>query len=122
MNKHHFFKNLFYVILYGVIATLFNFILIFGFSLLLKHAGSIYYPGGNLSQLTTFSIAIYAACISSKDSALVLSFLDFKRTPKLYSILFGECIYPPITNRDPQRSHSVLLAEGCQPASRGGRE
>ena len=26
MNKHHFFKNFFYVILYGIIATFFNFI------------------------------------------------------------------------------------------------
>jgi sodium/hydrogen exchanger-like protein 6/7/sodium/hydrogen exchanger 8 len=92
MNKHHFFKNFFYVILYGVIATFFNFILVTLFSLLLVDAGRNIHPGGNLSELSTYSVIFYAACISSKDSGLVLTLLNFKKRPKLYSILFGERI------------------------------
>lgn len=37
-----------------------------------------------------FSTMLYSAAITSKDSAVSLSVLEFDHTPKLHSIIFGE--------------------------------
>ena len=45
----------------------------------------------NNSTYLVNNLLYYAACITSKDSSVVLSILKFDHHPKLYSILLGEC-------------------------------
>lgn len=113
MNKHHFFKNFFYVVLYGGFATMLNFIYIALMTIFISEAIKPH-DFGLWSYLTNYSMIFYSACISSKDSTLVLLLLNFKKRPKLFSIMFGECITISYEVRDDQRFGSVFAAEGSE--------
>ncbi|CAD8054260.1 unnamed protein product [Paramecium primaurelia] len=97
LNKQHFMKNFFYVILYGIFGTIFNFIILGALTYSVTNSKTFWVPPNQNNQDDTFSNStyaqiFYASCISSKDSAVSLSVLEFEHAPKLHSIIFGEQI------------------------------
>ena len=97
MDKKHFMKNLFYIILYGVFGSFLNFIFVGLLTWAYYYIMIIYFnqklDDQPYHQTITFNILVYSVIISSKDSNVIRSILKFSEHPKLSSILFGECIY-----------------------------
>lgn len=56
MNKHQFFKNFFYVVLYGIVATILYFMIVAGLTYLLRELGTL-----SSHDLTTTDL-IHADC------------------------------------------------------------
>ncbi|CAK72458.1 unnamed protein product (macronuclear) [Paramecium tetraurelia] len=97
LNKQHFMKNFFYVVLYGIFGTIFNFIVLAALNYSITNTTIFWIPPSKDSQNNTpinsrYASTFYSACISSKDSAVSLSVLEFEHAPKLHSIIFGEQI------------------------------
>ncbi|CAD8051472.1 unnamed protein product [Paramecium sonneborni] len=97
LNKQHFMKNFFYVILYGIFGTIFNFVILASLNYSLTNTNIFWVQPSNSSlndsmNNSLYAQAFYSSCITSKDSAVSLSVLEFEHAPKLHSIIFGEQI------------------------------
>ncbi|CAD8045777.1 unnamed protein product [Paramecium primaurelia] len=97
LNKQHFMKNFFYVVMYGIFGTIFNFIVLAALNYSITNTNIFWIPPQIDSQNNNpgnsrYASIFYSACISSKDSAVSLSVLEFEHAPKLHSIIFGEQI------------------------------
>ncbi|CAD8191995.1 unnamed protein product [Paramecium pentaurelia] len=94
LNKQHFMKNYFYVLIYGIFGTIIQFLLSFSFTYSLTNSNILWYPPQNSTDENEsfYSQMFFSACITSKDSAVSLSVLEFEHAPKLHSIIFGEQI------------------------------
>ncbi|CAK71373.1 unnamed protein product (macronuclear) [Paramecium tetraurelia] len=97
LNKQHFMKNFFYVVLYGIFGTIFNFMILAALTYSLTNTSIFWVPPNSTNvndtaSNSTYAQVFYSSCISSKDSAVSLSVLEFEHAPKLHSIIFGEQI------------------------------
>ncbi|CAK87874.1 unnamed protein product (macronuclear) [Paramecium tetraurelia] len=94
LNKQHFMKNYFYVLIYGIFGTIVQFLISFGLTQSLVSSSIFWSPPEDQKQddYSFFATMFFSACITSKDSAVSLSVLEFEHAPKLHSIIFGEQI------------------------------
>ncbi|CAD8172043.1 unnamed protein product [Paramecium octaurelia] len=94
LNKQHFMKNYFYVLIYGIFGTIVQFLISFGLTQSLVSSSIFWSPPSDQTQdnYSFFATMFFSACITSKDSAVSLSVLEFEHAPKLHSIIFGEQI------------------------------
>ncbi|CAG9326159.1 unnamed protein product [Blepharisma stoltei] len=92
LKRRRIFRNISQIILYGVIGTILNFVLISWFSNLLSNWGAMYTDGGK-TEYISFEESLYlGAVLSASDAICVLSLVQENKTPQLHSLVFGEHI------------------------------
>jgi sodium/hydrogen exchanger 3 len=84
LKKKVFFQYFFYVIIFGIFGTIFNFGVL---AFLLYIANKI---GFFKLALNSKYIFLFSSVITSTDTVSTLTFINDKEQPKLFSILFGE--------------------------------
>ena len=84
MTKRRFFKNLIYIIFYGVIGTFLNFMLLTTMNYVMRK--------NHIFELSVNEICLFAAALSSKDSFTASIMIDHHHESDLHSIVFGEGI------------------------------
>ncbi|CAD8096956.1 unnamed protein product [Paramecium sonneborni] len=93
LNKQHFMKNYFYVVIYGLFGTIVQFIISFSLTYSLTNSSIFWVPPNTDQEDESFAFQMFfSACVTSKDSAVTLTVLEFEHAPKLHSIIFGEQI------------------------------
>ncbi len=84
LKKKAFFKYFFYIVLFGIFGTIFNFGIL-AFLLYTANKINLFTYG-----LTSKYIFLFSSIITSTDTVSALTFINDKENPKLFSILFGE--------------------------------
>jgi len=84
LKKKAFFKYFFYIVLFGIFGTIFNFGIL---AFLLYIANKINFLSFGLNSKNIF---LFSSIITSTDTVSALTFINDKENPKLFSILFGE--------------------------------
>ena len=84
LKKKAFFKYFFYIFLFGIFGTIFNFGIL---AFLLYSANKINFLSFGLTSKYIF---LFSSIITSTDTVSALTFINDKENPKLFSILFGE--------------------------------
>lgn len=92
MKRRRFMRNIGYITLYGIIGTLFNFILIGIGAVLLSYYDLIVDLDGNTVNISTNAALALGAVLASSDAVAVLTIVKEEEAPHLFSILFGEGI------------------------------
>ena len=92
MKRRRFMRNLGYIALFGIIGTLFNFILIGIGAVLLSNHDVIIDLDGNDIHITVNAALALGSVLASSDAVAVLTIVKEDEAPHLFSILFGEGI------------------------------
>ena len=98
LKKRKFFQNFTYIVLFGLLGTLFSFGVILGLTFLINYLGNHYNKLGIILnfefsediKLTTALIVKFSATICATDSVAALTIIKPSQYPKLFSIIFGE--------------------------------
>ena len=112
LPKRRFFQNIFYINIYGVIGTIFNFLTIFGFMYAVNHYNLIRdFSNINIVRaLYTPEILLFAAAMCSMDDVAATSSIKPADHPKLFSIIFGESLLKDVVTIVLFKSISNLIA------------
>ncbi len=99
LEKKRFFRNIKYIMVYGLWGTLINFLVMTQLVRLINHLNWIVLTksmaindnyDGQVIQLESKEILYFSAIICSTDSVAALTLIKPKEHPKLFSIIFGE--------------------------------
>lgn len=90
LKKRKFFKNIFYITLYGMAGTIIAFAVISGLTFLLSETGMIQDWKGNKLTMNIELSMLFGATLCASDSVAALTLIKSDSYPKLFSIVFGE--------------------------------
>ncbi|CAD8135676.1 unnamed protein product [Paramecium octaurelia] len=91
LNKRRFAQNFFYIVLFGLLGTIFTFIFILVFTWIVNENDLITESfDKNVIKLSFENIMIFAATICASDSVAALTMIKPEKYPKLFSVVFGE--------------------------------
>lgn len=112
LPKRRFFQNIFYINIYGIVGTIFNFLVVFGFMYAANHYNLIR-DFSNISvvrKLYTPEILLFAAAMCSMDDVAATSTIRPAEQPKLFSVIFGEALLKDVVTIVLFKSISNLIA------------
>lgn len=90
LKKREFFKNIKFILIYGLVGTLVSFFVIFGLTYLVNSQDIIYIFGTDQNLvLSTALIIKFSATICATDSVAALTLIKPAQHPKLFSVIFG---------------------------------
>lgn len=92
LKKKKFLKNFKYIVSFGFISTLLNFLITLTLTLLINQAGLVRLSE-NIHEslfLKPQQIMLYSATICATDSVAALTLISSDKYPKLFSVVFGE--------------------------------
>ena len=91
LKKKEFFKNIKYILIFGLLGTLVSFFAIFGLTFLINKLDLIYVVGKTEKIVLSTALMIkFSATISATDSVAALTLIKPQQHPKLFSVIFGE--------------------------------
>ena len=92
LHKRRFFQNIFYINIYGILGTIFNFFTVVGLIFLASSYGFIrdLQNFDIVITLSMWEVMLFAATMCSIDNVAGLSCIKPESHPKLFSIMFGE--------------------------------
>jgi NhaP-type Na+/H+ or K+/H+ antiporter len=90
LKKRKFFKNFFYITLYGIAGTIIAFLVISGLTFLVSEQGWIQDWDNKQHTMSIQLSMLFGATLCASDSVAALTLIKSDEYPKLFSIVFGE--------------------------------